>query len=105
MDIGPEVEQFLIGYSWPGNVREMAHVMERAVLVCHGRTLNLSHLPGRILEVQHTASRVGEIESLSVVEEQHIRKALALGLPLDEVARKLEIDPSTLWRKRKRYNL
>jgi transcriptional regulator with PAS, ATPase and Fis domain len=40
-----------------------------------------------------------------MVEEQHIRKALALGLPLDEVARKLEIDPSTLWRKRKRYNL
>jgi len=51
------------------------------------------------------ASADRSLDPLAAVEERHICRALSLGLSLDEVARKLGIDPSTLWRKRKRYGL
>jgi NtrC-family two-component system response regulator AlgB len=40
-----------------------------------------------------------------VIEERHLRRALDRGLPLERTAELLGIDPSTLWRKRKRYGL
>jgi transcriptional regulator of acetoin/glycerol metabolism len=39
------------------------------------------------------------------VEEDEIRRALGLGLPIQETAQRLGIDPSTLWRKRRKYGL
>ena len=46
-----------------------------------------------------------ELLPLAELEERQIRRALALGLPLEETAHRLGIDPSTLWRKRKKYNI
>ena len=100
-----EVEALLQDYPWPGNVRELAHVVERAVLVCPGRVIRLAHLPPRILEGRDAESTDRPLDPLTAVEERHLRRALSLGLSLDEVARKLGIDPSTLWRKRKKYGL
>lgn len=101
----PDVEQVLVGYSWPGNVRELANLLERAILLCPGRTLRKGHLPPRVLA--NAASPVGEdqILPLAEVEEDQIRKAVSLGLLLEETARRLGIDSSTLWRKRKKYNI
>ena len=101
----PEVERFMVGYHWPGNVRELSHVLERAVLVCPGRTLRMDHLPPRLLSRRPAGSGSEPILPLDVVEEEQIRRALATGLPVEETARRLGIDPSTLWRKRKKYNI
>ena len=103
--VDDEVVQLLSGYSWPGNVRELRHVLERAVLVCPGRTLRKDHLPDRLRSGVAKTGEQAEITPLSEVEEAHIRRALALGLPIEETARRLGIDPSTLWRKRKKYDL
>jgi NtrC-family two-component system response regulator AlgB len=101
----PEAERILVAYSWPGNIRELRHVLERAVLLCPGRTIRPDHLPPRLLEPP-AASPDGEtIVPLTLVEEDAIRRALAQGRPLEETARLLGIDPSTLWRKRKKYGL
>jgi nitrogen regulation protein NR(I) len=40
--------QRLIGYPWPGNIRELENVIERAVLFCDGSELRLSDLPGEV---------------------------------------------------------
>ncbi|MBN2499052.1 MAG: sigma-54-dependent Fis family transcriptional regulator [Deltaproteobacteria bacterium] len=100
-----EVERSLIRYPWPGNVRELAHTLERAVLLCPGRTIRMEHLPTRLAGAQATSETGEELLPLVEIEEQQIRKALALGLPLEETARQLGIDPSTLWRKRKKYGI
>ena len=100
-----EVERILVSYGWPGNVRELAHTVERAVLLCPGRTIRRDHLPTRLAEAQATAGPEDDLLPLVDLEERQIRRALALGLPQDETARRLGIDPSTLWRKRKKYQI
>jgi len=100
-----EVEHALLTYSWPGNVRELAHAIERAVLLAPGRTIRLEHLPERLKEKSAVNGASDDHLTLAELEERHIRRALAQNLPQDDTARLLGIDPSTLWRKRKKYGL
>jgi transcriptional regulator with PAS, ATPase and Fis domain len=44
-EIEPTVLQLLKEYSWPGNIRELENVMERAVIFCTGKTLGVENLP------------------------------------------------------------
>ncbi|MFO7839258.1 MAG: sigma-54 dependent transcriptional regulator [Desulfosalsimonadaceae bacterium] len=44
----PEAVEQLSAYSFPGNVRELQNVIERAVTFCHGPRLDMEHLPTRI---------------------------------------------------------
>lgn len=100
-----EVERALMTYSWPGNVRELANALERAVLICPGRILHKEHLPARLVDKTTDAYSSGVLLSLAEVEERHIREVTALNLSQEETAKMLGIDPSTLWRKRKKYNI
>lgn len=102
---GEDVENFLLHYAWPGNVRELANLMERAVLLCPGREIRMEHLPPRVLSNGEHGSETFDFAPLAVAEENHLRKALSLGLSMEETARLLGIDPSTLWRKRKKFGL
>ncbi|MBN1945744.1 MAG: sigma-54-dependent Fis family transcriptional regulator [Bradymonadales bacterium] len=100
-----EVERALVTYTWPGNVRELAHAIERAVLLAPGRTIRIEHLPERIRQKSASNGAIDEQLTLAEIEERHIRRALAWNLSQEETAKRLGIDPSTLWRKRKRYGL
>jgi two-component system, NtrC family, response regulator HydG len=51
--IDPLVIQLLQAYHWPGNIRELENIMERAVIFCTGRTLTAEHLP-ETLQTQKT---------------------------------------------------
>ncbi len=44
-DVSPAAMQALIDYDWPGNIRELSNVIERAVLFCDESTIDLNHLP------------------------------------------------------------
>jgi len=44
-NIAPEVERVLCNYSWPGNIRELEHLVERMVALSHKEHLNLSDIP------------------------------------------------------------
>jgi NtrC-family two-component system response regulator AlgB len=100
-----EAERALVRYSWPGNVRELSHAVERAVLLAPGRTLRLEHLPDRVKDREQATGGHDDLLTLAEIEEQRIRRALSLNLSQDETARRLGIDPSTLWRKRKKYGI
>lgn len=43
--LAPETEQRLLGYDYPGNVRELQNVLQRAVLLSEGETIEVRHLP------------------------------------------------------------
>ena len=45
-DVTPRALQALIDYDWPGNIRELRNVIERAMLFCDEACIDLQHLPG-----------------------------------------------------------
>jgi transcriptional regulator with PAS, ATPase and Fis domain len=48
--IEDEALQLLMGYSWPGNIRELENLMERSVLFAEGRVILASSLPDALRE-------------------------------------------------------
>src|SRR5262249_10143187 len=43
--IAPDALEALLAYAWPGNIRELRNVIERATALCHGLVLGLDDLP------------------------------------------------------------
>ena len=103
IEISPDALKLLLTHSWPGNVREVESILERAGLLAkQGGVIEVFHLPP---ELQHPELEKGGLLSLEVMERQHIARVLKVVKDLDEAARVLEIDPATLWRKRKKYGI
>ena len=99
-----EAMNALRNYSWPGNIRELRNVVERAVILCPDDTVGIEHLPDTIAP-QSAPIRIGDPVSLGVIEEDHIRRVPASSKTLQEAADTLGIDQATLWRKRKQYGI
>ncbi len=99
-EIAPEAFRLLTNYRWPGNVRELENVIERAVLLAHGKKIETYHLPE---EIQSQESR--RLVSLEEVEKDYIARVVHEASTADEASKILGIDPATLWRKRKKYGL
>ncbi|PAU64932.1 sigma-54-dependent Fis family transcriptional regulator [Pseudomonas sp. PIC25] len=91
-------------YRWPGNVRELRNVIERACIICPKEWLEVGHL-GLAEQPSNNAPRVGESMSLEELEKAHIAAVIATSETLEQAAKVLGIDASTLYRKRKQYGL
>ena len=100
----PEAQAVLRGYRWPGNIRELRNVIERAVILCHADHIGVEHLPATFT-LREAPMEVGDRIPLNKLEEMHIRRVLATTKSLDEAASVLEIDLATLWRRRKKYGI
>jgi len=92
----------LSAYTWRGNVRELENVIERALIISRGGSLEPEHLPEEIRLLKEDPRRALSLEEM---EQRHIIRVLRIARDLDEAARILGIDPATLWRKRKKYGL
>ncbi|MCK9489691.1 MAG: sigma-54 dependent transcriptional regulator [Xanthomonadales bacterium] len=102
----PEVLEFLQGYPWPGNIRELQNVIERATILAQGDTVRLEDLGISALDLPANGRlRAGDEVSVEQLERAHIEATLGQAPSLDAAARTLGIDASTLYRKRKRYGL
>jgi two-component system, NtrC family, response regulator AlgB len=101
---GPEVRETIVRYSWPGNIRELRNAIERGVILSSGPFVEMIHLPAQI-ENQIAVDGSAEATSLDQIEAEHIRNVLATTDSIEEAATKLGINPSTLYRKRKRYGI
>jgi two-component system, NtrC family, response regulator AlgB len=92
-------------YPWPGNVRELRNAIERAVILSSGPLVGPEGLPAQILRGDRFPTLPPGSMTLEQIEAEHIRRVLSTTETIDEAASKLGIDPSTLYRKRKRYGL
>lgn len=99
-----EAERALRSYAWPGNVRELENAVERAVILATGEEVRPGHLPFEG-ERKEEVPRVGGRVSLPALEKEHIRRVLAATGSLEEAAEVLGIGTTTLWRRRKEYDL
>jgi NtrC-family two-component system response regulator AlgB len=91
-------------YAWPGNIRELRNVVERAVILCNTGTIGIELLPDTMVSKQ-PQFKIGDRVALDLIEEQHIRRVLASSSSLQEAADILGIDQATLWRKRKQFGM
>jgi DNA-binding NtrC family response regulator len=98
----------LQAYSWPGNIRELRNVIERAVLLATGGTIRASDLP--VLNGPSTAGETkraapdGRPLSLADLERDHIATVLRqTSWHQGRAAEMLGISPKTLYRKIREY--
>jgi len=93
----------LVEYPWYGNIRELEHAVEHAVIVCDGSELQAEDFK---LRSPMTKDNVPEITTLEGMEAEMIRKCIAKsGGNLTTVAATLGITRQTLYNKMKKYNI
>jgi DNA-binding NtrC family response regulator len=102
IEVSPDALKLMTAYPWRGNVRELENVVERAVLLAKSGTILPMHLPP---EFQNLDESLNGLLSLEEIERQHIARVLKISKDLEEASHVLDIDPATLWRKRKKYGL
>lgn len=110
--LSPEAESVLLSYSFPGNIRELEHIIERAIIFAEGDSikpddLNLPHMPS-YKEVSGTAESEEDLSILSMeeVEKRHIAKVLKRNRwDRTQTANQLGISPKTLYTKIKKYEI
>jgi two-component system, NtrC family, response regulator AlgB len=101
----PEVAAAFNGYTWPGNLRELRNVIERAVILAGGDHITLEDLPEEFVAPADSRVTVGGRVTLDELESEHIRRVLATTKTLDDAAKILGIDPATLYRKRQKLGM
>ena len=101
LTITPEFLETLTSYPFPGNVRELEHIMERAVALNQDGTLRLADLPPDIVwGPLSTGRKVKESLPLKDLEMDHILEVYRqTGYNQSETAKRLGISRTTLWRR------
>jgi NtrC-family two-component system response regulator AlgB len=97
-----------MSYAWPGNLRELRNVVERAVILAGQARIEPDDLPDNMNPnpaAEGGGVSAGSRISLEELENQHLRSILAQTTSLEEAAQILGIDPATLYRKRKKLGL
>ncbi|HEX7500010.1 MAG TPA: sigma 54-interacting transcriptional regulator, partial [Polyangia bacterium] len=109
-----EVSRALRAYAYPGNVRELRNIIERAVILAETPHLELKHLPTRLLALVHDdvppsssdLAGVPGMGSLMDVEAQMIRQAMGrTGNVRAQAARLLGISRFQLLRRMRKFGL
>ncbi len=108
--VNPEVQSLLRQYDFPGNIRELRNLMERAIIICDGSELLPEHFPHTIRpgsgKAASTEEGDEELFDLKEVEKRTIVKALdKTGYNKNEAAKLLNIDWNALYRRMQKYGL
>ena len=103
--ISTETLQLLQNYPWPGNIRELINTIERSVIMSQNIELEIASLSSNIANFNPSTPAGETLKNLAEVEKQHIQDVILHTASLEEAAKALGIDPATLWRKRKKYQL
>ncbi len=99
------VREAIRHYSWPGNIRELRNAVERAAILASEELIAPGNLPAQVIRGDRSAVPSLDSMTLDQVEAEHIRRILGSTDTIEEAATTLGIDPSTLYRKRKKYGI
>jgi two-component system response regulator AtoC len=103
--LAPDVYAALSAYRFPGNVRELGHAIEHAVVLAGEGEITLDHLPAAIAETAAPAA-FPLARATREFEKEHLRRALAAtGGKRVKAAELLGISRKSLWEKLRMYEL
>jgi NtrC-family two-component system response regulator AlgB len=110
LTFSPAAELAMQRHAWPGNLRELRNAVERAVILGSRELIDPGDLGLATAALSDTQTprpvpRVGDLISIDALEREHIARIVAQAPSLESAARILDIDATTLQRKRKRYGL
>jgi NtrC-family two-component system response regulator AlgB len=87
-------------YAWPGNLRELRNMIERAVILGSEEEIGIGDLPQ--INLSPSEPRIGGRIALEELQNEHIRRVISNSRTVDEAAAILDVDPATLYRWKKK---
>lgn len=102
LKLSPKAYQVLMDYSWPGNIRELQHIVERAVIMAEGKTVVESDFSIK----KKNTNYISESLNVEDLEKQAIQNAIQKhNGNYTKAADELGLGRSTLYRKMKKYDI
>ena len=108
----PNVLDQMLSYNWPGNIRELENILERAIVKCRGENIETVDLPApplRVVDSYHLRNGDKEIslrQWLSSSEKDYLRSLLIKYKgSISSTAKEAKVDNKTLYRKMRRHGL
>jgi len=93
----------MVNYSWPGNIRELKHILEKAVILCDRNCIKSNDV---LLLPESIPDSSGQPKTLDEIEKDAILKALIKnGYKVREASQELGVSRQTLYNKMTRYGL
>ena len=103
--VSSDVERLFMNYFWPGNIRELEHVLEHAFVLCRQDTITIEHLPAALRECAGGRS-LPDIAPTADDERSAILQALEkTAWNKAKAARLLGMDRKTIYRKLEKYGI
>jgi transcriptional regulator with PAS, ATPase and Fis domain len=104
--IAPDALEALCRYDWPGNIRELANLLERAQILAEDAVITLDDLPDAVVAAGPVPGEVGDPRHLREVERRHVRSVLdEEGGNKVRAAKALGISRRALYRLIDKYHL
>jgi PAS domain S-box-containing protein len=105
--IAAEALSLLMAHNWPGNIRELENVIERAFILCNQGRIGLKHLPDELMAHGAAAGAITDMRSAhDILDAQAIRTALERNdFNRLEAAKALGIHKTTLFRRIKKLGI
>ncbi|CAM2196229.1 sigma-54 dependent transcriptional regulator, acetoin dehydrogenase operon transcriptional activator AcoR [Paraburkholderia kururiensis] len=125
-ELAPDAEQALLSYNWPGNIRQLRHVLQMAIALCDGKCIRLTDLPAEVTQRAPSAEpavlrravepefdaepdEVLDLSALNAIQLNERETVLSLlekhRWNVSNVARSLGISRNTLYRKMRRLHI
>ena len=101
-----EVFQIFFSYSWPGNIRELENVVERAVVLSYGEEIVAADLPSHMTKKGDENGLASPLVMKDVAEKEAIEMTLEKhNYNVNATAQELNIHRSTLYRKIEKFHI
>jgi len=103
--ISPDVERILMEYRWQGNIRELEHAIEHAVILCRQDTIAVEHLPQELREFKALPPAARYVRYEGDEYKAIIQALEKTGWNKAKAARLLGMSRKTMYRKIEEYKI